>query len=102
MPRLTEMEPRWIHPNVLAFKCPHCLKQWLCVNDGPVTMQELYDACEKEFGPDWNMMVVPCPEQPKWTFSSRDLNVISIFPSVDASLSGSGHWHGWVTDGTCN
>ena len=96
---LVQLKAKWLHPNMFVFLCPHCQHDWLAVNDGPVPEHEQFDLFEKEFGEWWNLIVVPCPAIPKWTFSTRDFNTITVRPSIDASGSGSGHWHGFITNG---
>jgi len=94
--RLTELEPRWIHPNMFVFLCPHCRKDWLTCKNAVISDHEQFDLYEKEFGPDWNMKVVPCNAGSSWSISGTFEN-LTVQPSVDASASG--HWHGWITDG---
>lgn len=67
--------------------------------------QEQYDLYEKEFGPDWNIMVVPCKPETAWSISgtipnrpdAAFIDDVTVTPSIDASASG--HWHGHITDG---
>ena len=99
--RLTELEPRWIHPNVFVFRCPCCRGTeralWLsCKN---VAMPS-HDQCElfaKTIGEDWNMTTVPDRAESAWSFSSSDFATLTVTPSIDASASG--HWHGFITGG---
>lgn len=94
--KLTELDPQWIHPGVLAFLCPHCRKDWLTCKNIILPQQELYDIYERHFGEDWNIVMVPCRADYAWNITG-DFSNLSISPSVDASASG--HWHGWVTSG---
>lgn len=59
--------------------------------------KEQYELFEREFGPSWNLKVVPANPDFAWTFSSRNFGDMSVTPSVDASSSG--HWHGHITKG---
>jgi hypothetical protein len=97
--KLTELEPRWLHPNLFVFKCPHCRKDWLACGAGFIKCQDQFDLYEKEFGPDWNLIVIPRPEQSPWTVSGTDFASLTVVPSIDASRSGEGHWHGCITNG---
>lgn len=95
--RLAELNARWLTPNVLAFRCPHCQQVLLTCKNVVMSEQEQHDLYEKTFGVDWNELVVPCKPEFCWTFSSTDLETLTISPSIDASRSG--HWHGSVTRG---
>lgn len=95
--RLTELEPRWIHPNVFLFKCPHCQKDLLSCKNVVMGTQAQHDLFEAALGEDWNMIVVGCKEDKAWQFSGTDFATMTITPSIDASASG--HWHGHITNG---
>jgi uncharacterized protein DUF6527 len=95
--RLLDLEPRWIHPNVFLFKCPHCQKDLLSCKNVVMSSRDQHDLFEKALGEDWNMIVVPCKEDQAWSFSNQDFSTISVTPSFDASKSG--HWHGYITNG---
>ena len=95
--RLTELEPRWIHPNLFIFKCPHCQKDLLTCKNVVMSSRDQHDLFEKTFGEDWNMLIVPCKESMAWTFSGDNFETLSVTPSIDASASG--HWHGTITNG---
>lgn len=60
---------------------------------------EQFELFEKEFGEDWNLVIAPCKEDYSWIISSRDFNTMTVQPSIDASKSGEGHWHGHIKDG---
>lgn len=106
--KIIELEPRWIHPNLFVFLCPHCKKDLLTCKNIVMSDQEQYDLYEKEFGPDWNTLVVPCKPSFCWSISvtvPADPNAafvenVTVTPSIDASASG--HWHGSITNGECN
>ena len=103
--RLTELEPRWIHRNLVVFLCPHCRKDFLACKNIEMSEREQWAIFEKEFGPDWNTMVVPCKPDFSWDISGtipRDRDAafiqdLTVTPSIDASASG--HWHGFITNG---
>src|ERR1700682_4757152 len=105
---LTELEPRWIHPNLFVFLCPHCRKIFLTCNNVGMGHQEQFEMYEKEFGEDWNTLVVPCKPGQSWSISGSvptDTKAafttdLTVTPSIDASASG--HWHGTITKGECN
>jgi hypothetical protein len=103
--RLVELEPRWIHPNLFVFKCPHCREVFLSCKNASMTHREQREVFEQEFGADWNTMVVPCKPEQSWSISgsvpidtkAAFITDLSVTPSIDASASG--HWHGFITNG---
>jgi len=62
-----------------------------------MSSQEQYDLFEKVLGKDWNMVVVGCKEAMAWNISGQSFENMTVTPSIDAS--GSGHWHGNITNG---
>jgi len=103
--KLIDLEPRWIHPNLFVFLCPHCRKVFLTCKNIAMRESEQFDLYEKEFGADWNLIVVPCDAEFAWSISgsvptepnAAFITNLTVKPSVDASSSG--HWHGFITDG---
>lgn len=95
--KLVELFPRWIHPNLFIFLCPHCKKDLLTCKNIVMSSQEQQDLFEKTYGEDWPALIVGCKAEMAWTFSSNDFSIISVTPSLDASKSG--HWHGFITNG---
>lgn len=95
--RLLELSPRWIHPNLFVFLCPHCKKDLLSCKNVVMRAQQQFDLFEAALGKDWNFIIVPCEEEKAWNFSGTDFETLSITPSLDASKSG--HWHGHITNG---
>lgn len=95
--RLAELEPRWIHPNVFAFRCPHCRKEWLHCKNVVMSAKEQRLLFEATYGEDWNLEVVPMKEGVRWKISGTDFATMTVQPSIDASPAG--HWHGHITQG---
>lgn len=103
--KLTELEPRWIHPNVFVFLCPHCRKWLLSCKNIQMSHEEQMNLFEKEFGEDWNTMVIRTKPDASWSIAGRVPNRrdaafaedVTVTPSIDASASG--HWHGHITNG---
>ncbi len=94
--KLTELEPRFIHPNLFVFKCPHCQKVWLTCKNVAMTRRETWDVLKLGLGDDWNELVVPPRPETAWSWKGEFGNM-TVTPSIDASPSG--HWHGHITDG---
>lgn len=97
--KLTELEPRWIHPNLFIFRCPHCREVFLSCKNAPMSHQEQFDLYENALGEDWNLLIVPASPDVAWQINGTDFNSLTVSPSIDASASGSGHWHGFITSG---
>jgi len=103
--RLIDLEPRWIHPNVFVFLCPHCRKDLLACKDIQMSERDQWALFEKEFGEDWNTIVVPMNPDFAWSISgirptdprAAFIDNLTVTPSIDASASG--HWHGFITNG---
>lgn len=95
--KLRELEPRWIHPNLFVFLCPHCKQDLLTCKNIYISDQDQYDIYEKAFGPDWNMRIVPCRADFSWTIGGTFPDDLTVTPSIDASPSG--HWHGFIRNG---
>jgi hypothetical protein len=103
--RLSELQPRWIHPNVFVFLCPHCQKDFLACKNIAMSERDQWAMFEKEFGEDWNTLVIPMKPEFSWAISGtipQRLNAsfpddLTVTPSIDASASG--HWHGFITNG---
>jgi hypothetical protein len=94
--KLSELQPRWLSPNLFVFLCPHCRKDFLACKNAPLSESAQFDLYEKAFGDDWNLKVVPCRAGFAWTISG-DFSNLTVKPSIDASRSG--HWHGYITNG---
>lgn len=105
--KLIELEPRWIHPNVFAFLCPHCRKDFLTCANISMSRKEQRELYEKVFGDDWNQFVVPFNPEASWSISgsvptdtkAAFITDLTVRPLIDASASG--HWHGFITNGIC-
>ncbi len=98
--RLLALEPRWIHPNLFVFLCPHCKNTLLTCKNVEMSDKDQRLLYERTFGEDWNMLIVPCRQGMAWTFTNPTAPLfenLSVNPSIDASPSG--HWHGHITAG---
>ncbi len=105
--RLTELEPRWIHPNIFVFLCPHCRKILLSCKNIEMPRQQQWDILSTE-RQRIGMEIVPTKPEQAWSISGSvptDTRVdfitdLTVTPSIDASASG--HWHGVITKGECS
>ena len=95
--KLVELEPKWIHPNLFIFKCPHCRKDILSCKNVVMPFTKQHELFEKEWGDNWPALVVGCQDSMAWTFSGTDFANLTVNPSIDASKSG--HWHEYITNG---
>ena len=96
MTRLADLEPRWVHPNMFTFKCPHCRKAILSCKDVALSMWEQREVFEKEY-PDEPENVAGSRPDFAWEFSGRDFETLTVSPSIDAAPSGC--WHGHIVRG---
>lgn len=96
--KLTDLEPRWLTPDVFIFRCPCCREMWLSCKRVPLSISDQMDlfrdalAIEKA-----NRIVVPMQQDYAWRFSSDDFSTLTVSPLIDASRSG--HWHGVIRNG---
>lgn len=103
--RLSELGPRWVHPNIFVFRCPHCRNVFLTCKNVEMTRQQTWDALEAGLGEAWNEIVVPPKPEMAWSISGTApsdpqqafAENVTVTPSIDASASG--HWHGFITKG---
>lgn len=97
MMTLTELEPRWITPDMFIFRCPHCQKVWLSAKRVKMTRSQVWDALRTALGDQWNEIAVPPKPEALWVMSNDYFESMSVGPSIDASASG--HWHGFIKNG---
>ncbi len=95
--RLIDLMPRWVHPKVFTFLCPHCQLILLSCKTAPMDSQTQWDLFDRVYGPDSSHLVVPCDAQSSWVVSGEDFANMTVSPSLDASKSG--HWHGFISQG---
>jgi hypothetical protein len=96
--RLTELNPRWLSADVFAFSCPHCQKITLLCKRIPLSFRDqvkLVNASPEDEH-DWPDGFVPMKQDTAWSITG-DFASMTVTPSIDAS--GSGHWHGRITNG---
>lgn len=93
--RLTELEPRWLTPNLFAFRCPCCRTMWLtCKDVAPMGWTAQFEAFEAA---GLTGDFVSSRKEYAWQFSTRDFDTLTVTPSIDASNAK--HWHGFITNG---
>lgn len=95
--KLVDLKPRWIHPHIFIFRCPHCEKVWLTCKDIALSWQETWDLLKAGLGDTWNEVVVPPKPECAWKIEGTFPETTTVTPSIDASASG--HWHGFITNG---
>lgn len=105
--RLVDLMPRWIHPNVFTFLCPHCRQIFLtCKNIVMPTWEQREIFWREVLGwdgrdstePHHKVEYVGCKPEMAWNFESgAAFKTMTVTPSLDASASG--HWHGHLTAG---
>jgi Family of unknown function (DUF6527) len=96
--RLVDLLPRWIHPNVFTFLCPHCQEVFLTCKNVAMGGREQCAITEADAIGEQGVSVVLCKPSCAWNFeNAHNFDQISITPSLDASAAG--HWHGFITNG---
>jgi Family of unknown function (DUF6527) len=96
--RLADLQPRWIHPNVFVFLCPHCKRTWLSCKNAAMTRRAQFDLFSKELTSEFDRAnIVPTKPEFAWSVVGTEFSAMTITPSLDASASG--HWHGHITGG---
>lgn len=97
--RLTDLEPRWLTPDLFVFRCPHCRKTWLSCKTRAMTIKEQFEhfraADIEPAGPKYG--VVPMKVEVAWKVRDRNFASMTVSPSIDASAAK--HWHGHITNG---
>lgn len=95
--RLVDLMPRWIHPNVFVFLCPHCRNILVSCKNVVMGHSEQWDLIDRVFGEDANHLVILSEDAYAWTVSGTDFASLSVTPSINAGAAG--HWHGHITAG---
>lgn len=93
--KLTELEPRWLTPDLFIFRNPTGGKDWLSCKRAPVPNQYkfFYEQC-----PDLVGQTIVGTDDVCWDFpAGGDFATLRVKPSIDASASG--NWHGNITNG---
>lgn len=94
--KLTELEPRWLTPDVFIFRSPSGCGDWLSCKRSLLPQQHkfFYEKCPALIG----QAIVGTVTDMCWNFEAGcDFNTITVTPSIDASASG--NWHGFITNG---
>lgn len=93
-----DLMPRWIHPHLFVFLCPHCQGVFLTCKNAVMSRHEQCEVTENDAIGLHGVTVVLCDPEMAWNYpSGADFNTISVTPSLDASASG--HWHGTIESG---
>lgn len=93
--KLTDLSPRWIHPDLFIFKCPHCRSVWLSCKRVKMGISEQMALFAKEAPGE---TVAPCnPDVAWWMKGSFENGNFHVKPSIDAGKAG--HWHGHIVGG---
>lgn len=98
--RLTDLDPRWLTPDVFMFRSPVGHGYWLCCPRVKMTHNEQWDLFEADRtrrGIGDAAVVVGWKEDCIWSYAGNDFETMTVTPSVDASASG--NWHGFITNG---
>lgn len=97
--RLTDLDPRWVHPNVFVFRCP-CKPDctfWLSCKDVAMNTADQTDLFIEHIGKPGLGCAITSKADCAWALSSRDFATMTATPSLD--FSAAKHWHGHISAG---
>jgi hypothetical protein len=111
--RLVDLNPHWIsewtpagkpqrHGQGLMLDCPHCVASGIKSDSPkmvrlPVAFKNPLDG-GPPFGPDSHPNGVPIP-RPLWQRTGDTFETLTLSPSIDASGTHAGGWHGHIQNG---
>lgn len=94
--KLTELDPRWLTPEVFVFRCPACSDGGLLsIKTVPMGIREQMALFHEKLGEPTAGRTHPCKVDMAWTCSGTDFATITINPSLNVE----GHWHKTITNG---
>jgi len=95
--KLTDLEPRWLTPDLFIFRNPTGGRDWLSCKRAPIDRPQykfFYEKCPDLIG----QPIVGTVSEFCWNFEPNgDFATLTVTPSIDASSSG--NWHGFITNG---
>jgi len=101
--KLTDLDPRWLTPDVFIFRNPTGSNYWLTCKRIAMLGKEQYrlvygDHMDPRTKTEWvgKCVVLTTPDC-AWRFDGNDFASLTVTPSIDASASG--NWHGFITSG---
>ena len=101
--KLTDLEPRWLTPDVFIFRNPTGGKDWLTCKRVAMSQKDQMrlvwgDYTDPSTKTEWvgKPVVLTNPDM-AWKFAGNDFETLTVTPSIDASASG--NWHGFITNG---
>jgi len=114
MLRLVDLNPHWIsewtppdgaltrHGQGVMFDCPHCVRVGIKSSDSkmvriPVGFQNPIDG-GAPFRPESKPDGTPIP-RPLWHRTGETFETLTLTPSIDASKTHEGGWHGFLQQG---
>jgi hypothetical protein len=95
--RLVDLLPRWIHPQIFVFLCPHCQAVFLSCKSVAMSIREQCEVFEKDPIGEHGVTAVLCKASCAWAIEGTDFETMTVTPSLDASAAG--HWHGFISGG---
>jgi hypothetical protein len=91
--KLTELDPKWLTPDLFVFRNPTGGSDWLSCKRVVMSIRDQMELFAAQ-GFNWN--VVPMAADFCWAIEG-DFETMTVRPSIDASASG--NWHGWIRGG---
>lgn len=95
--RLTDLDPRWVTPDMFIFKNPTGGRFWLSCKRVSMHPCNQIDLAKARYPDLDDLHIVSGREGHSWAFEGDDFGTLTVTPSIDASASG--NWHGHITGG---
>jgi hypothetical protein len=93
--KLVDLDPRWLTPEVMVFRCPACNDGLLSLKSVAMTIRDQMALFHEKLGEPLAGQTHPCDAETLWTFSGTDFHTFSASPSLNIE----GHWHKTITNG---
>jgi hypothetical protein len=92
--RFADLNPQWITPDVVVFRCSACKDGWLSLKTVPMSIRDQFALFSEKFSGNGGN-VHPCEANVCWTITDRAFETFTAMPSLNVS----GHWHKTITNG---
>lgn len=95
--KLTDLDPRWLSPDVFMFRNPTGGSHWLTCKRVIMSTKDQMKLIWED-NPDLKgVPIVMTNSEMAWDFKGNDFSTLTVTPSINASASG--NWHGFITNG---
>lgn len=95
--KLTDLEPRWISPDVFMFKNPTGGSHWLTCKRVRMAYKDQCKLLWKDHPEYKGWPIVLTEPDCAWQFAGNDFATMTVRPSLN--FNPSGDFHGFITNG---